>query len=119
MRGRRLQRQGFAFERPEIEDLGRMVDVEADRAALLVEVEAHIGRDLAGGHARPPLEFHVERVGLWIVVVELHVGSSSKSRSGNRIRALMYPKTSADPRYTWRGQKSYAKVLRTKRGGPA
>ena len=36
-----------------------MIDVEPDRAALRVEVETHIGRDLAGVRARPPLKLHV------------------------------------------------------------
>ena len=38
-----------------------MINVEADRAALRVEVEAHVGRDLAGVHARPPLKLHVQQ----------------------------------------------------------
>jgi hypothetical protein len=67
-----------------------MVDVEADGAALLVEVEAHVGRDLAGVSARSALELDLERVGLG-AIVQLHVGFSSKSRSGKHCALSRHP----------------------------
>ena len=52
--------KAVSFEGLEVEDLGSVVDVEADGATLLVEIEAHVGSDLARVGTRPILELYVE-----------------------------------------------------------
>jgi hypothetical protein len=53
----------------------------SDRAALLVEVEADGGGDLAVVAARSRLELDIQRIGLG-AMVQLQMGFSWKSRSG-------------------------------------
>ena len=52
--------QAFRLDRMEVENARGMVDVEADGAPLLIEVEPHVRCDLAGVDAGPPLELDIE-----------------------------------------------------------
>ena len=59
----------------QIEALGGVVDVKADDVATRVEIHVETVSDLPGFHARFAPEFHVEAVGVG-VVVQLHCSSS-------------------------------------------